>query len=165
MKNNINSTGLYFHKQVKCSNGIYVDEKIAETIEQLWIKNYETEYSCQGGPGTINKYNEIPTSTYISINNWDNKIMSKIKESQFNIIQKYYYIQTKNVNEKIINTEIKKPDTILLNKSNNIEKIKNPIIINHKYYANDDVNGFGKTIIRFKPTEIKLFLSLIKVIQ
>lgn len=41
------------HRQVTASNGVKVDEGIAELLEALWSHGMVTEFSCQGEHGRL----------------------------------------------------------------------------------------------------------------
>ena len=41
------------HRQVMASNGVEVDEGIAELLEALWSRGMVTEFSCQGEHGEL----------------------------------------------------------------------------------------------------------------
>jgi hypothetical protein len=41
------------HRQVTASNGVEVDEGIAELLEALWSRGMATEFSCQGDHGKL----------------------------------------------------------------------------------------------------------------
>jgi hypothetical protein len=41
------------HRQVTASNGVEVDEGIAELLEALWSHGMVTEFSCQGEHGKL----------------------------------------------------------------------------------------------------------------
>lgn len=153
IKNNVNA-GITTHNQKECSNGVFVDEQLANVLELMWGRGYVTSYSCQGYSQSNNYiphqgYISFVESTAITAN-----VIHLIKnESQFTISQASVLIK-EELPEELPDGMFDMNEYIIF-ENDSKEDISHPINIELWNKAGDK-QAESKLVIRFNNEDISL---------